>query len=277
MAARRSRRSRCSPASSAAARRRCSNRVLRDPRFADTAVLVNELGEIPIDHALVREASEDVVVLPAAASAAASPATSCGRCASCISSAPRATVPHFPPRRDRDHGLADPAPAARDAGRDAAGRRALLARGRGHRGGARARRARRSTSIAEAVKQVAMADRLVVTKCDLRAAADDRRARGAPARAQPARDAGARRRGRTRSRAGSSRPACTAHGRARRRRGLARRRRRDAAQRRRRGPATTRAIRSFAWTTRRQPRRLGRPRDRAGDAARRCAASASCA
>ena len=40
-----------------------ANRLLRDPRFADTAVLVNEWGEVPIDHALVRAASENVVVL----------------------------------------------------------------------------------------------------------------------------------------------------------------------------------------------------------------------
>ena len=39
------------------------NHVLRDPRFADTAVLVNEWGEVPIDHALVRASSENVVVL----------------------------------------------------------------------------------------------------------------------------------------------------------------------------------------------------------------------
>ena len=39
------------------------NRWLHDPRFADTAVLVNELGDIPIDHALVRRASERIVVM----------------------------------------------------------------------------------------------------------------------------------------------------------------------------------------------------------------------
>ena len=39
------------------------NHMLRDPRYADTAVLVNEWGEVPIDHALVRQSSENVVVL----------------------------------------------------------------------------------------------------------------------------------------------------------------------------------------------------------------------
>src|SRR6185369_17918417 len=40
-----------------------ANALVRDPRFADTAVIVNEWGEIAIDHALVRESSENVVVL----------------------------------------------------------------------------------------------------------------------------------------------------------------------------------------------------------------------
>lgn len=40
------------------------NAIVGDARFADTAVIVNELGEVPVDHALVRQASENVVVLP---------------------------------------------------------------------------------------------------------------------------------------------------------------------------------------------------------------------
>jgi G3E family GTPase len=39
------------------------NHMLRDPAFADCAVLVNEFGAVPIDHLLVREASENIVVL----------------------------------------------------------------------------------------------------------------------------------------------------------------------------------------------------------------------
>jgi G3E family GTPase len=40
------------------------NAMLADARYAQTAVVVNEWGEIPIDHALVRTASENVVTLP---------------------------------------------------------------------------------------------------------------------------------------------------------------------------------------------------------------------
>jgi G3E family GTPase len=40
------------------------NAMLADPRYGDTAVIVNEWGAIPIDHHLVRRASENVVALP---------------------------------------------------------------------------------------------------------------------------------------------------------------------------------------------------------------------
>ena len=39
------------------------NRALRDPRLARTAVLINEFGEIGLDHDLVRSGSDNVVLL----------------------------------------------------------------------------------------------------------------------------------------------------------------------------------------------------------------------
>ncbi len=39
------------------------NRLLRSPMLADTAVLINEYGEISIDHLLVRESSDNITVL----------------------------------------------------------------------------------------------------------------------------------------------------------------------------------------------------------------------
>jgi G3E family GTPase len=39
------------------------NRVLGDARFADTAVIVNEFGEVGIDHLLMRPASENVMLI----------------------------------------------------------------------------------------------------------------------------------------------------------------------------------------------------------------------
>jgi G3E family GTPase len=39
------------------------NRILQSPLAKDTAVLINEFGEVPIDHLLVRESSEQITVL----------------------------------------------------------------------------------------------------------------------------------------------------------------------------------------------------------------------
>src|SRR6266571_3162418 len=39
------------------------NHILKEPGMAATAVIVNEFGEIALDHLLVERASEDVVLL----------------------------------------------------------------------------------------------------------------------------------------------------------------------------------------------------------------------
>jgi G3E family GTPase len=147
------------------------NRLVRDPRFADSAVLVNEWGVIPIDHALVREASDNVVVLAGGCI--------CCRVAGEVVSTLRelhflraeGRVPMFRRVVIETTGLADPSPllatlvemplvavryalAGVVAAVDAEyGERTLAAQG-------------------ESVKQVALADRLVVTKCDLAAPGD---------------------------------------------------------------------------------------------------------
>ncbi|HEV3396295.1 MAG TPA: GTP-binding protein [Xanthobacteraceae bacterium] len=40
------------------------NRLIKDPALADTAVLINEFGEIGLDHLLVEKISDDLVLLP---------------------------------------------------------------------------------------------------------------------------------------------------------------------------------------------------------------------
>ena len=142
------------------------NHLLRDLRFADTAVLVNEWGAVPVDHAIVRASSENVVVLAGGCV--------CCRVAGDMVRALRelhfqraqGAIPPFARAIVETTGLADPAPvlatlvemplvAARYslAGVvtvvDAQHGLATLDRQR------------------EAVKQAAMADRLVVSKCDL--------------------------------------------------------------------------------------------------------------
>src|SRR5690348_14344236 len=39
------------------------NRLVRDPAFAKTAVIINEFGEVAIDHLLVERAEEGIIAL----------------------------------------------------------------------------------------------------------------------------------------------------------------------------------------------------------------------
>jgi G3E family GTPase len=39
------------------------NAILRDPAFSDTAVLINELGDVGIDHLLVEQVGDDIILL----------------------------------------------------------------------------------------------------------------------------------------------------------------------------------------------------------------------
>ena len=147
------------------------NQVLRDPRYAATAVLVNEWGDVPIDHVLVREASENVVVLAGGCV--------CCRVAGDLLRALRelhfqrveGAIPAFERAIVETTGLADPAPllatlvempvvAARYS---LAGVVTVVDAQHG---------LRTLDEQRESVKQAAMADRLVVSKCDLAPEAD---------------------------------------------------------------------------------------------------------
>ena len=141
------------------------NHVLADAAFADTAIIVNEFGDIPIDHALVRKASENVVVLPSGCV--------CCRVAGDLVNALRDlhfqraanAIPPFRRAVIETTGLADPAPilatliempvvAARYS---LAG---VVTTVDGEHG------VRTLDAHAEALKQAAVADRLVITKAD---------------------------------------------------------------------------------------------------------------
>jgi G3E family GTPase len=141
-------------------------RLLASPALAATAVLVNELGEVGLDHLLLRQVDDRTVVLPSG-------------CVCCtIRGELRAAIRDLLSQRERGHlppfdriaiettGLADPGPilftittdpVIRHHVRlgnivttvDAVNGRATLAR------------------HPESIRQVAVADRLVVTKTDL--------------------------------------------------------------------------------------------------------------
>ena len=142
------------------------NRWLSDPRFADTAVLVNEWGEVAIDHALVRESSENVVVLAGGCI--------CCRVAGDVVRALRelhfqrveGAIPDYRRVVIETSGLADPVPLLATlvempmmAARHALG--GVVTAVDGEYG------LRELDAHPEALKQAAMADRLVVTKADL--------------------------------------------------------------------------------------------------------------
>ena len=142
------------------------NAILRDPRFADTAVLVNEWGDVPIDHALVRESSENVVVL--------SGGCVCCRVAGDLVRALRelhfqrleGAIPPFRRAVVETTGLADPAPLlATLVEMPVVAARYSLA------GVVTVVDAQHGMATLdrhpESVKQAAVADRLVVSKADL--------------------------------------------------------------------------------------------------------------
>jgi G3E family GTPase len=142
------------------------NRLLAHPAAGDCAVIVNEFGPIAIDHALVRTASENVVLLPSGCV--------CCQVAGDLVQAMRdlyfrraaGEIPAFRRAIVETTGLADPSPLVRTlielplvAARYSLS--GIVATVDGQHGMASLDR------HPEAVKQAAVADRLVITKVDL--------------------------------------------------------------------------------------------------------------
>ena len=141
------------------------NAVLKAPTFANTAVIVNEFGEIGLDHALVQSSTDNVVLLAAGCLCCTSADSLHETLADLHFRRVRGEVPPFERVVIETTGLADPAPILNtllgnklvtdhyqlDAvivTVDAAHVAQQLARHR------------------EAVKQIAVADRIVITKVD---------------------------------------------------------------------------------------------------------------
>lgn len=150
-------------------------RLLRDPALADTAIVINELGEIGLDHLLVDRGSEDDVVLLD---------SGCLCCA--LGNSLQETLESLHFRRERGElppfarvviettGVADPGPIAATLALDSAIARhyrlgSIVTVVDALHGSAEL------GQFAEARRQVAVADRIVVTKTDA-ASADPVRA-----------------------------------------------------------------------------------------------------
>ena len=143
------------------------SRLLRDPALADTAVVINELGEVGLDHLLVDRGSEEGVVLLD---------SGCLCCA--LGNSLQETLESLYFRRGRGElpafarvvvettGVADPGPIAATLGLDSAIARhyrlgSIVTVVDAVHGSAQLER------FAEARRQVTVADRLVVSKGDL--------------------------------------------------------------------------------------------------------------
>jgi G3E family GTPase len=142
------------------------NRLLRDPAFADTAVLVNELGEIGIDNLLVERVDDTVALLSSGCVCCSIRGELADALAGLARRRDEGAIPPFRRAVIETTGLADPAPVLqtliaheRQGGRfrldgvvtlvDAVNGEATL------------------DTYVESVRQVAMADRLALAKLDL--------------------------------------------------------------------------------------------------------------
>jgi G3E family GTPase len=142
------------------------NALLKDPALADTAVLINEFGEVPVDHLLVREADDDITVLNSGCLCCTVRGDMVETMGDLFVKRVQGEVPEFRRMIIETTGLADPAPILHTLMSDplVAARYKLdgivttidAVHGMGQLDRQR-----------ECLKQVAVADRLVLTKLDL--------------------------------------------------------------------------------------------------------------
>ncbi|MBI0537107.1 GTP-binding protein [Roseomonas sp. KE2513] len=140
------------------------NRLLRHPELADTAVLINEFGEVGLDHLLVERLDEDTVLLNAGCLCC----TVRGDLLQALSGLSRRVADGQPVRRViiETTGLADPAPILHTLMTDPHLLRDFVLDGVVTLVDAANGAATLDAQI-EAVKQAAVADRLILTKTDI--------------------------------------------------------------------------------------------------------------
>lgn len=146
------------------------NRLLSEPAFANTAVVVNEFGEIGLDHVLVQPGSDNVVLLEAGCLCCTIGDSLHETLADLFYRRARGEIPPFERVVIETTGLADPAPIlntllGHKAVTDAYLLDAVLVTVDAMHVEAELERHR------ETLKQIAVADRLVITKVDAVSAA----------------------------------------------------------------------------------------------------------
>ena len=142
------------------------NRLLRDPALANTAVIINEFGEIALDHLLVAAPSENMVLLANGCICCAVRGDLVGTLEELARKRETGDAPPFDRVLIETTGLADPVPVLQTLITDPdVGPRYRLdgvvtlvdaVHGAGQLDAHR-----------EAVKQAALADRMLITKCDV--------------------------------------------------------------------------------------------------------------
>ncbi|MCH8184027.1 MAG: GTP-binding protein [Proteobacteria bacterium] len=142
------------------------NRLLKSPGMENTAVIVNEFGEIGLDHLLVAEGDETVILLDAGCLCCTIANTLSETLEDLYFRRVRREVPAFERVIVETTGLADPAPIVHTLMTKSAVTAHYRLDGIVTCADA-LHGAGQLDDHAEAVKQVAMADRLIVTKTDL--------------------------------------------------------------------------------------------------------------
>ena len=142
------------------------NHVLKHPGMAATAVIINEFGEIGLDHLLVETATEDVVLMSSGCLCCTVRGDIADTLTDCSSSGPRAGSRNSRRVVIETTGLADPAPVLHALMTDPIVAERYMLDGVVATVDA-VNGAGTLDSHPEAVKQAAVADRLLLTKSDL--------------------------------------------------------------------------------------------------------------
>ena len=146
------------------------NRLLRSPRLADTAVLVNEFGEVGLDHLLLEAVDAETVILQSGCVCCTIRGDLAEAMRGLHGKRERGVIPRFARLAIETTGLADPAPIVSTLLAEPVIRHHfrlgnVIATVDAING------ARHLAENPESVKQVAVADRIVLTKTDLGAQA----------------------------------------------------------------------------------------------------------
>jgi G3E family GTPase len=142
------------------------NRLLRSPELSDTAVIVNEFGEIPLDHLLIEDVAGETIVLGNGCLCCTVRTDLAEALIGLIDRARRGEIPRFRRAVIETTGLADPVPVLGTLESHAVLRHHVR-RGLVVTTVDASREALDAERFAEALHQISAADRIVQTKRDL--------------------------------------------------------------------------------------------------------------